>query len=135
MKKNPYLPKRESQRVTWLNTFSSQLAIHGATVGVTAAEIAMVSAMALIYAYIIGLIDLSKAYTQELTKFKNKLSFAQLGAVLGPLPALTPGAAPALGPGLHAFDLSNGRALAPGVYFLRLTQNRHEVRARTAVLR
>ena len=27
-----------------------------------------------------------------------------------------------LGPGRHTLDLSNGRAVAPGIYFLRLTQ-------------
>ncbi len=40
-----------------------------------------------------------------------------------------------LGPGRHALDLSSGRPFAPGIYFLRLTQNEREVRARAAVLR
>jgi len=40
-----------------------------------------------------------------------------------------------LGPGRHALDVSEGRALRPGMYFLRLTQGGSEVRARAAVLR
>jgi hypothetical protein len=39
------------------------------------------------------------------------------------------------GPGRHSIDLSNGRALSPGIYFLRLTQGGSEVKARAAVLR
>jgi hypothetical protein len=39
------------------------------------------------------------------------------------------------GPGRHALDLSPGRALTPGIYFLRLTQAGREARARVAVLR
>ena len=40
-----------------------------------------------------------------------------------------------LGPGTHTLDLSEGGAIRPGIYFLRLTQRRSEVRARAAVLR
>jgi hypothetical protein len=40
-----------------------------------------------------------------------------------------------LGPGHHSVDLSSGGALPPGIYFLRLTQGRDEVRARATVLR
>lgn len=39
-----------------------------------------------------------------------------------------------LGPGTHALDLSQGVALRPGVYFLRLTQGGSEVRARAVVI-
>ena len=39
------------------------------------------------------------------------------------------------GPGVHALELSEGGARRPGIYFLRLTQGRNEVRARAAVLR
>jgi hypothetical protein len=41
----------------------------------------------------------------------------------------------AFGPGRHTLDLSPGRALSPGIYFLRLTQGGREARARVAVLR
>jgi hypothetical protein len=41
----------------------------------------------------------------------------------------------ALGPGTHVLDLSEGAAVQPGIYFLRLTQGQHEVRARAAVVR
>jgi len=41
----------------------------------------------------------------------------------------------ALGPGTHALSLSDGVALRPGIYFLRLTQGGSEVRARAAVVK
>ena len=41
----------------------------------------------------------------------------------------------ALGPGTHLLDVSGGAALQPGIYFLRLTQGQHEVRARAAVFK
>jgi hypothetical protein len=40
-----------------------------------------------------------------------------------------------LGPGTHALDVSEGDALRPGSYFLRLTQGGSEVRARAAVIK
>lgn len=40
-----------------------------------------------------------------------------------------------LGPGAHAIDVSQGHALRPGVYFVRLAQGGSEVRVRAAVLR
>jgi hypothetical protein len=40
-----------------------------------------------------------------------------------------------LGPGRHALDVSDGRALPPGIYLIRLTQNGREMRARAVVLR
>lgn len=41
----------------------------------------------------------------------------------------------ALGPGTHSLAISDGEALRPGIYFLRLTQGGGEVRARAAVIR
>ncbi len=94
--KKPYLPAKESERVIWLNTFAGKIGTYSAQFGISALELAAIAAMALIYAYIIGLIDMSKNYTKELTKFKNKLSKAPIGSVLGSLPVLTPGVAPTL---------------------------------------
>ena len=41
----------------------------------------------------------------------------------------------ALGPGTHALDLSGSGRRPPGIYFLRLTQDGSEVRARAVVIR
>ncbi|MFI5219224.1 MAG: hypothetical protein ACHQNT_07015 [Bacteroidia bacterium] len=96
MKKKPYLPKREPERVIWLNNFAAKLPGYAAMFGIPAGDVTAAAAMALIYSYVIGLINQSKTYTQELTKFKNLLSFSPSGTTLGPLPVLIPAAAPPL---------------------------------------
>jgi hypothetical protein len=40
-----------------------------------------------------------------------------------------------MGAGRHTFELTGGRALHPGIYFLRLTQSGIEARTRVAILR
>ncbi len=96
MIKKPYLPRKESERVIWLNNFASKIGGYGPTFNITAGEIIVIVAMALIYSYIINLIEQSRTYTKKLTSFKNLLSFAPSGATLGTLPVLAPGVAPAL---------------------------------------
>jgi len=96
MKKKFYLPTQEGERVTWLNNFAAKLPAYAAAFGITAAELSIVAAMALIYSFIINLIAQSRAYTQELTQFKNLLSIAPSGSTLGTLPVLTPAVAPPL---------------------------------------
>jgi hypothetical protein len=94
MKKQPYLPKREPERVIWLNTFAAKIGAYAATVGITPAEVTLIGKMAAFYAYIIGLVEMTKTFTQTLTQFKDTLTFAPIGTVLGAIPTLTPGAAP-----------------------------------------
>ena len=94
MKKKFYLPTREPERVVWLKNFNEKIGVHGASLGITAGEIAAVDVMFKFYDYIIGIILLSRTYTQDLTKFKDRLSIAPLGTLLGTLPSLTLPAAP-----------------------------------------
>lgn len=94
MAKKPYLPRREAQRVIWLNNFAEKLSDYAAAFGISPAEVTRVEGMALFYSYIINLIAKSSTYTQELTQFKNLLSVAPNGTTLGPLPALAVPAAP-----------------------------------------
>ena len=96
MAKQPYLPRQEAQKVTWLNNFAAKLPDYSPAFGISDEEVEVVTAMAPFYSYIINLIEQSKTFTQELTQFKNRLSIAAPGTTLGPLPALTPAVAPAL---------------------------------------
>lgn len=98
MAKHHYLPRRESERVTWLNNFSAKLGGYAASFGITPAEVTATGNMAAFYSYTINLIEQSRKYTQDLTKFKNVLSVAASGTTLGPVPVLTPAAAPAVTP-------------------------------------
>jgi len=96
MKKKYYLPNKESERVTWLNNFSAKLPGYAAAFGITDGDRDKVIAMALLYAYIIGLIEKVDTYKQGLTAFKNTLSFAPSGTTLGEIPELDAGTPPAL---------------------------------------
>ncbi len=91
-----YLPTKEAERVIWLNNFAAKIGGYASDFGISAAEVTLITKMALIYAYIIGLIASSKQFTKDLTRFKNILSIAPNGTTLGPLPASVPGTAPDL---------------------------------------
>jgi hypothetical protein len=95
MRKKYYLPAIESQRVTWLNNFADKISTYAAMFGFTPAEIAKIQAFALMYAYIIGLIESVDTFKQDITKYKNTLSRASFGTPLGAPPTITIAAAPA----------------------------------------
>jgi len=96
MKKKPYLPTKEADRVIWINNFNDKIGTYAGTFNITAAELLVIAAMALIYTYMITLIAASRSFTKSLTKFKNVLSIAPNGTTLGVIPVFTPPVAPAL---------------------------------------
>ena len=91
-----YLPNKESERVTWLNNFSAKIGGYASLFGISPAEVKLIAAMAVIYSYMITLIDNSRKFTKSLTSFKNILSIAKNGTTLGDLPAFDPGITPDL---------------------------------------
>ena len=44
--KNPYLPRKEAKRVTWLNNFSSKVGGYATLFGITPLEVKLIVAMA-----------------------------------------------------------------------------------------
>jgi hypothetical protein len=108
MKKKPYLPSPVPQRVIWLNTFASKLAVHAATLGIGPAELALVVAMAAFYSYIVALIDLTRTFTQNLTQYRNLISNAPLNTTLTPVPTLTAPVGPALPATIGIFTYISG---------------------------
>jgi hypothetical protein len=108
MRKKAYLPGPVPQRVIWLNTFAAKLAVHATTIGVSAAEVALVTAMAAFYAYIVALIALTRTFTENLTAYRNLISNAPLGTALTPVPTLTAPAAPALPAKIGIFTYISG---------------------------
>ncbi len=102
--KKEYLPKREADRVGWLNNFSSIIGNYATTFGISPAEVATIGKMAAFYAYIYNLMIMVSTFSKNLTKFKNLLSIAPNGTTLGPMPTLTPPAAPGTSPaGIFTF--------------------------------
>ncbi len=98
MRKKPYLPRTEANRIIWLNNFADKIDRYAATFGISSDEVTLIKKMAVLYAYIIQLIASSKAFTKSLTRFKNTLSIAPHGTTLGPIPVSTPDTAPELTP-------------------------------------
>ena len=94
MRKKPYLPSREPERITWLNNFASKLGLYATAFGITAAEVTAVGKFALMYAYILGLLETVDGFKQDLTKYKNKLSRATIGSPLGAPPNIVVPPAP-----------------------------------------
>ena len=94
--KKTYLPRREADRVIWLNGFAQKIGSYATLFGITPAEVTAIGKMAVIYAYIINLIAQVSDFGKNLTKFKNNLSIAPNGTTLPAIPTLTPAAAPAL---------------------------------------
>jgi hypothetical protein len=95
MKKKPYLPGPEAQRVTWLNNFAEKLALYNVMFGISAAELARVVAFSKMYAYIVGLFASVEAFKEDIAKYKGILSRAPFGTPLGDPPTITIPAAPA----------------------------------------
>ena len=94
MSKDSYLPHREADRVTWLNNLAAKISTYQTLFGLALATVNSIKADALFYAYIIGLQDQVKTFKETITSFKNTLSFAPTGTVLGTLPVFAPAAAP-----------------------------------------
>ena len=94
MKRKFYLPPGDNARLAWLQNFSSKIGTYAAALGITPAEVTAIAAYYVMLGYILGIIDQVRAFSQDLTKFKDKLMMASLGTPLGAVPALTLAAAP-----------------------------------------
>lgn len=96
MAKAYYLSSTDAGRRKWLTNFANKIAIHGATVGVSSAEITGVQADAVAFAYVCDVRELLAQYTQRWTSYKSALAN---GGALGSIPAaLALPAAPAAVP-------------------------------------
>ena len=86
MAKKHYLPGSDSELVTWLNTFNTQLAAFSALFGFTAGEMTTLNNDRLAWAYDVGLREIFKIYVQDITDHKNVLRDGPEGTVLGAFP-------------------------------------------------
>jgi hypothetical protein len=86
--KQHYLPFTDSGKRDWLNNFSTQLGTHGATVGVTPAEITEVDNEAKMVAYLLTILDIFKSETHERTTYKELVFDGDASIPLGDPPEL-----------------------------------------------
>jgi hypothetical protein len=94
-----YLPADDLGRKEWLENFSAKIGAYAASFGITPAEVTAIAAYLLMLQYILGIIDSIRSFSQDLTKYKEKLMIAPLGTPLGGPPPIPPtGVAPATMP-------------------------------------
>lgn len=96
--KKYYLPAGDTARLQWLETFKNKIETYADMFGITDAEVLAIAAYYTMLAYILGLIDSIRNFSQDLTRFKDTLMVAPLGTPLGPVPTVTIGVAPAAVP-------------------------------------
>lgn len=91
-----YLPNSDSERNVWLNNFSIKINTYATLVGITAAEVAALQKDAVMYTYVINMLEVYKQTVNNITSHKNLLKHAVGQQHLGALPvAPTLSAAPA----------------------------------------
>ena len=88
MTKGFYLPRPDSNREKWLDTFSTELQAVGASLGLTAAEIAEVGKFALAYSYVLQVANLFKWEEHEWNKYKDLLAEGAIGSHLSSFPTM-----------------------------------------------
>ena len=93
-----YLPNDDNGRLDWLTNFSSKIGSYAALFGISGAEVTAIAGFLTMLQYILGLIDNIRTFSQDLTKYKEKLMIAPIGTPLGAVPTVTIGAPPAVTP-------------------------------------
>jgi hypothetical protein len=86
-----YLPAGDLERLEWLENFKGKIGTYAASLGITPGEVSAIAAYYAMLFYILGAMDAFRSFSQDLTKYKDKLMVAPLGTVLGdppPVPTL-----------------------------------------------
>ncbi|MDF2448771.1 MAG: hypothetical protein K0R26_1275 [Bacteroidota bacterium] len=83
-----YIPTTDADKVIWLNNFTTKLAVHATTLGVTTAELSSVQKDNAMYQYVINMIESYRQYLANLTGYKNMLKRAVGQQHIGGIPAL-----------------------------------------------
>jgi len=94
MRRKYYLPPDDNGRLSWLANFNAKIGTYAAALGITPAEVTLIGKFFIMLGYILGIIDIVRAFSQDLTKFKEKLMIAPIGTPLGAVPTLTLAVAP-----------------------------------------
>ena len=100
MKKTPYLPSSDKDKVIWLNNFAGKFAALAAQFGFTAADVTAVNNDAAMFAWLIALIETFTTAKEERVHYKNLIRSGAIGSAVGTVPVApvvpaAPAAAPA----------------------------------------
>lgn len=102
MAKHYYIPSADKDRSVWINNFSSKLGGYAAILGLTAAEVASVAADALMFTYLLNLIEIFTTAKEQRVTYKNLIKEGPLGKSAGTFPISPVVSAPpaAVAPGI-----------------------------------
>jgi hypothetical protein len=105
MSRKSFLPGSDSERVVWLNNFSTKLPGYQTTFGLTGAEITSVQNDALIFAWSVASVEFFRAELAERVSYKQMLNrgeeYQPISIPASPVPPAPPAGATA-GSGLFA---------------------------------
>ena len=81
-----YIPNGDADKGIWMGNFSSKLPTYATVVGITAAEVTAIQKDALMYQYILSMLEGYKQTVNNITSYKNLLKHAVGQQHLGALP-------------------------------------------------
>lgn len=88
MNSTSYIPSSDSEKVIWLNNFSTKINLYAATLGITATELTTIQDDASFFSYIVNLHQSLKQTLNNLTGYKTLLKRASGQQNLGAIPAV-----------------------------------------------
>jgi len=95
MANESYLPRTDSDLLTWFGNFAAKLATYNTLLGITALELTAVQNDNTALAYMIQQVESAKTNTQDRVAYKDALLKGPIGSTGGAFPgAFTPAAAP-----------------------------------------
>lgn len=81
-----FIPNSDSDKGIWMNNFKLKIAVHGSTLGLTAAEITAIQKDAEMFLYILNMHEAYKQTVNNISAYKNLLKHAVGQQHIGALP-------------------------------------------------
>lgn len=82
-----WLPRREADRLVWLQNFALKLNVYVGTAGIVAGDVTNVNGYRDLYLWILNRTDQVRTVSQNLTEWKRLLSDGPIGTPIGAAPA------------------------------------------------
>jgi len=92
--KDPYLPRTDAGKLSFLVNFDDKLSTYAATFGIAAGTITSVTDDTAMFKYMVDMQEKFKTFKQDITAYKNLLSEGPGGGATGPVPIIPVLAAP-----------------------------------------
>lgn len=88
MSNSRFIPTGDSDKVVWLNNFTTKMSLYASALGVTTAELTALQKDNAYFSYIISMMEVYRQNLLNLSKYKNMLKKAVGQQHIGALPAL-----------------------------------------------